>query len=199
MAGPAQVSQALWLPNSDSFLVQIFNYKEDGLKAGVWEYPFEGEPMYLGFLQGHMLCVLDSQTLLHSISKPREHYGARRLLQSHFHLSSILPGQFRTEPLHQDLMYTDAVVPRPHSRDFAYARHSDKALVLRNEQAGQVSETVLWQSTRSISDLNWSADGRWLCFTDRNEERQRRVIVIDVETGESQDLGEGIRPVFVGP
>ncbi|MCP5023064.1 MAG: hypothetical protein GY930_14995 [bacterium] len=95
-------------------------------------------------------------------------------------------------------MYTDAVAQRPHSREFVCARHSDKALVLSSEQAGQVSERILWQSMRSISDLNWSADGRWLCFTDRNEESQRRIIVIDVETGESQELGKGIRPAFVG-
>ncbi len=194
--GSAQVSQALWMPNSDSFLVQISNYKEDGLKAGVWEYPLQGEPLYLGIIQGRMLCVLGSQTLLHSIPKPRERYGARRLVRSDFHLSSTIPGQFRTEQLHEDLMYTNAVAQRPHSLEFAYARHSDKALVLSGEQAGQVSERILWQSMRSIGDLNWSADGRWLCFTDRNEESQRRIIVIDVETGESQELGKGIRPVF---
>jgi hypothetical protein len=194
--GAAQISTALWLPDGESFLMQISNYDHGGLKAGVWEFPLDGEPLFLGFLSGRVLQVLGSQTLLHSIPTPRQHYQARQLLRSYFHLSSVKPGQFKTEQLHDDLMYTEAVSARPNSSDFVYARHSDKALVLRSEQDGTEQETVLWQSTRSIEDLSWSADGRWLCFTDRTEDQQRRIIVIDSETGALEDLGQGIRPVF---
>lgn len=195
--GNAQVSTALWMPQSDSFLVQISNYKDLGLEPGIWEFPLEGEPLFLGFLFGRMLCVLDSQTLLHSIPNPRDKYHARRLMRSHFHLSSMLPGEFRSEELHHDLMYTDAIAARPNSADFAYARASDKSLVLHSEQDGAVKETVMWQSSRSIEDLSWSADGRWLCLTDRTAERQRHIIVINCDTGDTQDLGPGLRPIFL--
>jgi hypothetical protein len=208
--GRSQIRRAVWTADGKAILLSVAGLK-DGLDEGLWRIPMERwdrttQPGAFDLVpfgdapKWPIQAFTDGSFLAHAHGEDQRR--ARTLIRVWPKL--IKKSDTITSDLHFGGVAAAARLgPRAHLA-VAYARHKDRAIVLRSVEASThknsqtEEERVLWVGPHVAESITWSRNGAWIAFDARDEARKPWIFVLEVSTGKVHRLAAGLRPSW-GP